>query len=81
MLRLWFFTPVKKKYWFFKKKNSRKKHVFLNIIYLRLSSDAYHWDQLQGDFDERTTDDLDVDTGVYYGYGAWKWMRVVNMCE
>ncbi|GAB6030075.1 G patch domain containing 3 [Chamberlinius hualienensis] len=29
-------------------------------------TDAQHWDSLKGDFDERTTDDWDVDTSVYY---------------
>lgn len=33
-------------------------------------TDSFYWDQMQGkDFDESTTDDWDVDTGVYYGYG------------
>ncbi|XP_035693575.1 G patch domain-containing protein 3-like [Branchiostoma floridae] len=29
-------------------------------------TDAQYWDQLRGDFDERTTDDWDVDMSVYY---------------
>ncbi|CAG0903416.1 unnamed protein product [Darwinula stevensoni] len=28
-------------------------------------TDAYYWDDQEGDFDERTADDLDVDMGVY----------------
>ncbi|OWF42234.1 G patch domain-containing protein 3 [Mizuhopecten yessoensis] len=33
-------------------------------------TDAQYWKQLEGDFDEQTTDDLDVDMSIYYEKGA-----------
>lgn len=29
-------------------------------------TDAQYWDEKEGDFDEKTTDDWDVDMSVYY---------------
>lgn len=33
-------------------------------------TDAQHWDELEGDFDQRTSDDWDVDMSGYYEPGA-----------
>ncbi|XP_064460164.1 G patch domain-containing protein 3-like [Ornithodoros turicata] len=33
-------------------------------------TDAQHWDEVEGDFDAKTSDDWDVDMSVYYNPGA-----------
>jgi hypothetical protein len=33
-------------------------------------TDAYYWSKQEGDFDEQTTDDWDVDYSEHFGYGT-----------
>ena len=42
-------------------------------------TDAYYWSKQEGDFDEQTTDDWDVDYSEHFGYGGlgvWECRRV-----
>ena len=34
-------------------------------------TDAYYWSKKEGDFDEQTADDFDVDFSEQFGYGTW----------
>ena len=38
---------------------------------LNFHTDAAYWRAMEGDFDERNTDEWDVDMQAYYGGGEW----------